>query len=145
MEKIKQPYWPALKLILSSLIVFSFYLKQSHTPDFSLLINIFDLTLIPMFVFIIGFITKNGTWKSWRDNLLAALVIYATFQTIDMIPLYYSGQFDLNTYLLFLKTVFGFFLLHLFGKLFSYCYLHTSDIINQYYSLFCLSVFCYRC
>ena len=73
MEKIKQPYWPALKLILSSLIVFSFYLKQSHTPDFSLLINIFDLTLIPMFVFIIGFITKNGTWKSWRDNLLAAL------------------------------------------------------------------------
>lgn len=110
MEKIKQPYWPALKLILSSLIVFSFYLKQSHIPDFSLLINIFDLTLIPMFVFIIGFITKNGTWKSWRDNLLAALVIYATFQTIDMIPLYYSGQFDLNTYLLFPQNGVWFFL-----------------------------------
>ncbi|MBS3826060.1 acetyltransferase [Proteus mirabilis] len=110
MEKIKQPYWPALKLILSSLIVFSFYLKQSHTPDFSLLINIFDLTLIPMFVFIIGFITKNGTWKNWRDNLLAALVIYATFQTIDMIPLYYSGQFDLNTYLLFPQNGVWFFL-----------------------------------
>ena len=102
MEKIKQPYWPALKLILSSLIVFSFYLKQSHIPDFSLLINIFDLTLIPMFVFIIGFITKNGTWKSWRDNLLAALVIYelitvpanstafAATQTLSLILIFFD-------------------------------------------------------
>lgn len=63
MEKIKQPYWPALKLILSSLIVFSFYLKQSHTPDFSLLINIFDLTLIPMFVLLSGLLLKMGHGK----------------------------------------------------------------------------------
>ncbi|VTP81871.1 Uncharacterised protein [Proteus vulgaris] len=86
MDEIKQPYWPTLKLILSSLIVFSFYLKQSQLHDFSLLIDVFDLTLIPMFVFIIAFISKKGTWESWRNNLLASLVIYGTFQTIDMIP-----------------------------------------------------------
>ncbi|MBG5949643.1 acetyltransferase [Proteus terrae] len=109
-DEIKQPYWPTLKLILSSLIVFSFYLKQSQIHDFSLLINVFDLTLIPMFVFIVAFISKKGTWESWRNNLLAALVIYGTFQTIDMIPLYYSGQFDLNTYLIFPQNGVWFFL-----------------------------------
>ncbi|KGA56286.1 acetyltransferase [Proteus sp. G2639] len=110
MDEIKQPYWPTLKLILSSLIVFSFYLKQSQLHDFSLLIDVFDLTLIPMFVFIIAFISKKGTWESWRNNLLASLVIYGTFQTIDMIPLYYSGQFDLNTYLIFPQNGVWFFL-----------------------------------
>lgn len=109
-DEIKQPYWPTLKLILSSLIVFSFYLKQSQIHDFSLLINVFDLTLIPMFVFIVAFISKKATWESWRNNLLAALVIYGTFQTIDMIPLYYSGQFDLNTYLIFPQNGVWFFL-----------------------------------
>ncbi|WP_368872176.1 acetyltransferase [Proteus terrae] len=109
-DEIKQPHWPTLKLILSSLIVFSFYLKQSQIHDFSLLINVFDLTLIPMFVFIVAFISKKGTWESWRNNLLAALVIYGTFQTIDMIPLYYSGQFDLNTYLIFPQNGVWFFL-----------------------------------
>lgn len=110
MDEIKQPYWPTLKLILSSLIVFSFYLKKSQLHDFSLLIDVFDLTLIPMFVFIIAFISKKGTWESWRNNLLASLVIYGTFQTIDMIPLYYSGQFDLNTYLIFPQNGVWFFL-----------------------------------
>ncbi|WP_219410031.1 acetyltransferase [Proteus terrae] len=109
-DEIKQPHWPTLKLILSSLIVFSFYLKQSQIHEFSLLINVFDLTLIPMFVFIVAFISKKGTWESWRNNLLAALVIYGTFQTIDMIPLYYSGQFDLNTYLIFPQNGVWFFL-----------------------------------
>ncbi len=109
-DEIKQPYWPTLKLILSSLIVFSFYLKQSQIHDFSLLSNVFDLTLIPMFVFIVAFISKKATWESWRNNLLAALVIYGTFQTIDMIPLYYSGQFDLNTYLIFPQNGVWFFL-----------------------------------
>ncbi|MEY2344957.1 hypothetical protein I3679_016700 [Proteus mirabilis] len=61
-----------------------------------------------MFVFIIGFITKNGTWKSWRDNLLAALVIYATFQTIDMILFIIQGNLTLILTFFFLKMVFGF-------------------------------------
>lgn len=109
MDEIKQPYWPTLKLILSSLIVFSFYLKQSQLHDFSLLIDVFDLTLIPMFVFIIAFISKKGTWESWRNNLLASLVIYGTFQTIDMIPSIIQGNLILILTLFFRKMVSGFF------------------------------------
>ncbi|OAT48002.1 acetyltransferase [Providencia heimbachae] len=105
-----QPYWPTLKLILSSLIVFNFYLNLNDEHDFSLLIRIFDLTLIPMFVFIVAFITKNTTWKSWRNHLIPPLIIYFTFQTIDAIPLYFSGQLDLNTYLLFPQHGVWFFL-----------------------------------
>ncbi len=105
-----QPYWPTLKLILSSLIVFNFYLNLNNKHDFSLLINIFDLTLIPMFVFIVAFITKNTKWKSWRHHLLPPLIIYFTFQTIDVIPIYFSGQLDLNTYLLFPQNGVWFFL-----------------------------------
>lgn len=93
-----QPYWPSLKLILSSLIVFSFYLNLVDKNKFSLLISIFDLTLIPMFVFIVAFATKNITWETLRYNLLPSIIIYFTFQTVDMIPLYYSGEFNLKYY-----------------------------------------------
>ncbi|QAV24374.1 acetyltransferase [Proteus hauseri] len=93
-----QPYWPSLKLILSSLIVFNFYLNLVDKNKFSLLINIFDLTLIPMFVFIVAFSTKNITWETLRYNLLPSIIIYFTFQTVDMIPLYYSGEFNLKYY-----------------------------------------------
>lgn len=98
-----------IKIDIKLLIVFSFYLKQSQLHDFSLLIDVFDLTLIPMFVFIIAFISKKGTWESWRNNLLASLVIYGTFQTIDMIPSIIQGNLILILTLFFRKMVSGFF------------------------------------
>lgn len=99
-NNITQPYWPTLKLMLSSLIVFNFYLNLADKNKVSFFISIFDLTLIPMFVFIVAFVTKNTTWKSLRLSLLSPLIIYVTFQTIDAIPLYFSGELSLKTYLL---------------------------------------------
>ncbi|MEQ4706859.1 acetyltransferase [Providencia huaxiensis] len=95
----EQPYWPTLKLMLSSLIVFNFYLNLVDKNKYSLIINAFDLTLIPMFVFIVAFITKNTTWKELQSHLLPAFIIYFTFQTIDMLPLYFTGELTLKTYL----------------------------------------------
>ncbi|MEQ5201768.1 acetyltransferase [Providencia rettgeri] len=95
-----QPYWPTLKLILSSLIVFNFYLNLVDKNKYALLINTFESTLIPMFVFIVAFITKNTTWKGLQSHLFPAVIIYFTFQTIDMLPLYFTGELTLRTYLL---------------------------------------------
>ncbi|MEX6201041.1 hypothetical protein AB6G29_02720 [Providencia hangzhouensis] len=67
-KSVGQPYWPTLKLILSSLIVFNFYLNLVDKSKYSLLITVFDLTLIPMFVFIVAFITKNTTWKELKSS-----------------------------------------------------------------------------
>ena len=107
---LHQPYWPALKLILSSLIVLNFYFHLIDQPDILLLINAFNLTLIPMFVFIVAFVTKNTTWQTWRYSLIPALIIYLTFQTIDAIPLYYSNQLNLSIYLFFPQNGVWFFL-----------------------------------
>lgn len=98
-DNITQPYWPTLKLILSSLIVFNFYLNLADKNKISFLIGIFDLTLIPMFVFIVAFVTKNATWKSLKLSLLSSLIIYITFQTVDAIPLYFSGELSLKLYI----------------------------------------------
>lgn len=97
---ITQPHWPTLKLILSSFIVFSFYLNLADKSKVSFLIDIFDLTLIPMFVFIVAFVTKNTTWKSLKFSLLSSFIIYLTFQTVDAIPLYFSGELSLKVYIL---------------------------------------------
>lgn len=105
-----KPYWPTLKLILSSLIVFNFYLNLAHKEKLSYLIGIFDLTLIPMFVFIVAFITKNTTWKTLRLNLLSSIIIYLTFQTVDAIPLYFTGELSLKTYILSPQNGVWFFL-----------------------------------
>lgn len=98
-NQITQPYWPTLKLILSSFIVFNFYLNLADKNKVSFFIDIFDLTLIPMFVFIVAFVTKNTTWKSLKLSLLSSFIIYLTFQTVDAIPLYFSGELSLNTYI----------------------------------------------
>ncbi|EPL9571151.1 acetyltransferase [Providencia rettgeri] len=98
-NNITQPYWPTLKLILSSLIVFNFYLNLVDKNKASFLISIFDLTLIPMFVFIVAFVTKNASWKSLKLSLLPSIIIYLIFQTVDAIPLYFSGQLSLKLYL----------------------------------------------
>lgn len=98
-NNMAQPYWPTLKLILSSFIVFNFYLNLADKNKILLLIDIFNLTLIPMFVFIVAFVTKNITWKSLKLSLLSSIIIYLTFQTVDAIPLYFSGELSLNTYI----------------------------------------------
>ncbi|MCO8052344.1 acetyltransferase [Proteus penneri] len=98
-NNMDQPYWPTLKLILSSFIVFNFYLNLADKNKILLLIDIFNLTLIPMFVFIVAFVTKNITWKSLKLSLLSSIIIYLTFQTVDAIPLYFSGELSLNTYI----------------------------------------------
>ncbi|BBV05046.1 acetyltransferase [Providencia rettgeri] len=98
-KNVGQPYWPTLKLILSSLIVFNFYLNLVDKNKYSLLITVFDLTLIPMFVFIVAFITKNTTWKELKSHLLPAFIIYFTFQTIDMVPLYFTSELTFKKYL----------------------------------------------
>ncbi len=108
-KSVGQPYWPTLKLILSSLIVFNFYLNLVDKSKYSLLITVFDLTLIPMFVFIVAFITKNTTWKELKSHLLPALIIYFTFQTIDMAPLYFTGELTLKNICFLLSTGFGSF------------------------------------
>lgn len=105
-----QPYWPALKLILSSLIVFNFYFHLIKHPDIKLIINAFNLSLIPMFVLIVAFVTKETTWPHWRQGLVPALIIYFTFQSIDAIPLYFSDSLDLKTYLLSPQNGVWFFL-----------------------------------
>ncbi|ODQ04792.1 MULTISPECIES: acetyltransferase [Enterobacterales] len=99
-ESNTQPYWPTLKLILSSFIVFNFYLNLADKNKVWLLIDIFNLTLIPMFVFIVAFVTKNTTWKSLKLSLLPSFIIYLTFQTVDAIPLYFSDQLSLKLYIL---------------------------------------------
>lgn len=98
-NNMAQPYWPTLKLILSSFIVFNFYLNLADKNKILLLNDIFNLTLIPMFVFIVAFVTKNITWKSLKLSLLSSIIIYLTFQTVDAIPLYFSGKLSLNTYI----------------------------------------------
>ena len=107
-----QPYWPTLKLILSSLIVFNYYLGLNFSIkyDLSLLITIFNLTLIPMFVFIAAYTTKNITWKIWRHRLIPSVIIYITFQTVDSISHYLSGTLTLRSYLLFPQNGVWFFL-----------------------------------
>ena len=62
------PNWQTLKLILSSLIVFNFYLNVNPTvkSDYSILIEIFDWVLIPMFVFIAAYLSKGILWQGWR-------------------------------------------------------------------------------
>lgn len=106
----EQPYWPTLKLILSSLIVLNFYLSFMEIHAVFLLGKIFNLTLIPMFVFIVAFITKSTTWVNWRNNVAPAIIIYCTFQTIDSIPLYFSGDLSLKKYILFPQNGVWFFL-----------------------------------
>lgn len=106
------PNWQLLKLILSSLIVLSFYLSfnPQNKETFSLLINVFNLTLIPMFVFISGYTTKEISWHDWPSHILPALIIYVTFQSIDMIPLYFNGTLELRSYLLLPQHGVWFFL-----------------------------------
>lgn len=106
------PNWPTLKLILSSLIVFNYYLSINLNieRDTSLLGAFFNLTLIPMFVFIAAYTTKEITWKEWRSHLLSAIIIYVTFQTIDMIPYYFSGDLSLSLYFLAPQNGVWFFL-----------------------------------
>lgn len=106
----EQPYWPTLKLMLSSLIVFNFYLSFIEIHETFLLGKIFNLTLIPMFVFIVAFITKSTTWASWRNNVIPPLIIYFTFQSVDAIPLYFSDDLSLQKYILFPQNGVWFFL-----------------------------------
>nr|CAC9230286.1 Uncharacterised protein [Providencia rettgeri] len=40
-KSVGQPYWPTLKLILSSLIVLNFYLNLVDKSKYSLLITVF--------------------------------------------------------------------------------------------------------
>ena len=74
------PNWQTLKLILSSLIVFNFYLNVNPIvkSDYSILIEIFDWVLIPMFVFIAAYLSKGILWQGWRDHLIPPLIIYYT-------------------------------------------------------------------
>ncbi|HGN1705867.1 TPA: acetyltransferase [Providencia rettgeri] len=106
----EQPYWPTLKLMLSSLIVFNFYLSFIDIHKTFLLSKVFNLTLIPMFVFIVAFITKSTTWVNWRNNVLPVMIIYFTFQSIDFIPIYFSGDFSFEKYILFPQNGVWFFL-----------------------------------
>lgn len=111
-NEVQLPNWPLLKLILSSLIVFNYYLSININieHDTSLLKTIFNLTLIPMFVFISGYTTKTITWREWRSHLLSAIIIYVTFQTIDMIPFYFSGNLSFSLYFLTPQNGVWFFL-----------------------------------
>ncbi|MDR2989567.1 MAG: hypothetical protein LBU59_03670 [Providencia alcalifaciens] len=106
------PNWQTLKLILSSLIVFNFYLNVNPTvkSDYSILIEIFDWVLIPMFVFIAAYLSKGILWQGWRAHLIPPLIIYFTFQTIDAIPLYFTNRLSVEEYLLFPQNGVWFFL-----------------------------------
>ncbi|MTC60871.1 hypothetical protein GKR50_12720 [Providencia rustigianii] len=108
----KLPNWQTLKLILSSLIVFNFYLASNPVVkvDYSILINLFDLVLIPMFVFIAAYTSKGISWQDWHTHLIPPLIIYVTFQTLDAIPLYYTGTLSIEKYLLFPQNGVWFFL-----------------------------------
>lgn len=109
-QKSNQPYWPTVKFILSSFIVFNYYLSLSDKGNSLLLIKFFDFTLIPMFVFITAFMTKNIAWRSWYYNLFSSIIIYLTFQTIDSIPFYFLDELNLKDYLFFPKYGVWFFL-----------------------------------
>ncbi|WP_066745780.1 acyltransferase family protein, partial [Proteus myxofaciens] len=92
--------------------VFNYYLSININieHDTSLLKTIFNLTLIPMFVFISAYTTKTITWREWRSHLLSAIIIYVTFQTIDMIPFYFSGKLSFSLYFLTPQNGVWFFL-----------------------------------
>ncbi|HEQ1856795.1 TPA: hypothetical protein VEO38_000291 [Providencia alcalifaciens] len=106
------PNWQTLKLILSSLIVFNFYLNVNPTvrSDCSILIEVFDWVLIPMFVFIAAYLSKGILWQGWRNHLIPPLIIYFTFQTIDATPLYFTNRLSIEEYLLFPQNGVWFFL-----------------------------------
>ncbi|QLR06396.1 acyltransferase family protein [Providencia rettgeri] len=106
------PNWQTLKLILSSLIVFNFYLNVNPAvkSDYSILIEVFDWVLIPMFVFIAAYLSKGILWQGLRAHLIPPLIIYFTFQTIDAIPLYFTNRLTIEEYLLFPQNGVWFFL-----------------------------------
>lgn len=137
MDKIdNSPNWPLLKLILSSLIVVNFYLgiDSTYKQDFSLLINILNLSLIPMFVFIASYTTKSIDWKSWRLHFISSVIIYVTFQTIDAIPLYAKGELDWYVYLFYPQNGVWFFLaIPIWQAIFLFL---PSSIKNNYIYLF---------
>ncbi|OTG86998.1 hypothetical protein B9T31_05150 [Acinetobacter sp. ANC 4558] len=106
------PHWQTLKLILSSLIVFNFYLNINSDVkyNYSILIEIFDMVLIPMFVFLAAYTSKGISWNNWRAHLAPAFIIYFTFQTVSAITLYFTNNLSLKEYILFPQNGVWFFL-----------------------------------
>lgn len=106
------PDWQTLKLILSSFIVFNFYLNASCNikHEYSLLIEILNHGLIPMFVFIAAYTSKGISWHNWYNNLVPAVIIYITFQTVAAVILYSDNQLTIREYLLFPQNGVWFFL-----------------------------------
>lgn len=106
------PDWQTLKLILSSFIVFNFYLNSfcNIKHEYSILIEILNHGLIPMFVFIAAYTGKGISWHSWYDNLVPAAIIYITFQTVAAVILYSDNQLTIREYLLFPQNGVWFFL-----------------------------------
>lgn len=106
------PDWQTLKLTLSSLIVFNFYLNAFYNIKCGhpILIEILNHGLIPMFVFIAAYTSKGISWHNWCDKLVPEVIIYVTFQTVSAIMLYSEGQLTIREYLLFPQNGVWFFL-----------------------------------
>lgn len=142
------PHWQTLKLMLSSLIVFNFYLGSNllNKTQFFWLEKVFNLSLIPMFVFIAAYTTKNMTWKEWRLHLSPAIIIYFIFQTVDCILLYFEGEFCLTRYFLFPQNGVWFFLAVPIWQAFflllpSYLFRHFISRLLFLIAIFILSYF----
>lgn len=137
------PNWQTLKLVLSSLIVFNFYLNvNSNTkPDYSALTEILDWTLIPMFVFIAAYTSKGISWQNWRINLIPSIIIYFTFQTAGAIILYLTKQLTFEEYLFFPQNGVWFFLaVPIWQSVFLLLPSFVKDKITMLFIIFLLAI-----
>ncbi len=90
------------KFILVFLVVyahtFEYNLYQDHTKQ--LIYVTLSTFVIPLFIIISGFFSKNVTWKKYKRFFLQTIQIYFIFQLIYSVPSIFSGNFCLKAFLI---------------------------------------------
>ncbi len=108
MTDTPKPFWQTLRFMLSSLMVLTYYLDSLWLPSTGVegLIIAFNTTLIPMFVFISGYLAKDITKAEIRHAVIPAIITCYGFQIIDTIPLIVRDEFSwLNFFIMPLDGV----------------------------------------
>lgn len=96
MTDTPKPFWQTLRFMLSSLMVLTYYLDRLLVPSAGVegLMIAFNTTLIPMFVFISGYLSRDITKADIRRSVIPAIITCYGFQMIDTIPLILRGEFS---------------------------------------------------
>lgn len=130
-NKNELPYWPLFRTMRSTLIVFAYYLgvNISVAEHFSLLLTIFNSTLIPIFVFIEAVQARGMKIEEWKHHIIPPIVTYITFQTLNSLPAILSGTLTWKSYLLFSQNAICFFLAIPIWQ--AFFYLVPNKVLNQ--------------